>query len=222
MAEQFMSMALSTNLSELHSGAVNQVDKEFCDLETFLKDEAKTEEIRIINAALNLRKLDEWMRLTEFHNMIFELDGHGSRYSDLYAISNPEHFSTIATDLLDLVRRLTYDILDDGYLRLVRVKMNYQTFKVGVGEEHFSYFLSSREDLTMKKIEAAVNHHSVFPLRVVNVKNMWFKNLDQFASFLELLADGFDSKDPYQDGLAKRIDKLMKPETYRNWEEEQQ
>ena len=213
-------MTLTTNLSELHSGAVNQVDKEFSELETFLKDEAKPEEIRIINAALNLRRLDAGVRMVNFHSMLFELDGRSSRYSDLYAISDPEHFSTIAADLLDLVRRLTYDILDDGYLRLVRVKMNYQTFKAGEEVEHFCYFLSSREDLTMKKIEAAVNHHSVFPLRVVNVKNMWFKSLEQFASFLELLADGFDSKDPYQDRLAKWIDKLMKPETYRDWKEE--
>ncbi len=215
-------MTLTTNLSELHSGAVNQVDNEFSELETFLKDEAKTEEIRIINAALNLRRLDDGVRMVNFHSMLFELDGHGSRYSDLYAISNPEHFSTITADLLDLVRRLSYDILDDGYLRLVRAKINYQTFNVGEEVEHFCYFLSSREDLTVKKIESAVKHHSVFPLRVVNVKNMWFKSLAQFASFLELLADGFDSKDPYQDGLAKRIDKLMKPETHKNWEEEQQ
>ena len=211
---------MTTNLSELHSGAVNQVDNEFFKLEKFLNDEAKPEEIRIINAALNLRKLDAGVRMVNFSSMLFELDRHGSRYSDLYAISDPEHFSTIATDLLDLVRRLRYDILDDGYLRLVRVKINYQTFKVGEEVEHFCYFLSSREDLTMKKIEAAVNHHSVFPLHVVNVKNMWFKSLEQFASFLELLSDGFDSKDPYQDRLAKWIDKLMKPETYRDWKEE--
>ncbi len=214
-------MTLTTNISELHSGAVNQVDNEFIELEKFLKDEAKPEEVRIINAALNLRRLDAGVRMVNLHNMLFELDGHGSRYSDLYAISNPEHFSTIATDLLELVRRLRYDILDDGYLRLVRVKISYQTFKVGIGEEHFCYFLSSCEDSTMNEVDAAVNHHSVFPLHVVNVKKMWFKSLDQFASFLELLADGFDSKDPYQDGLAKRIDKLMKPETYKNWKEEQ-
>lgn len=213
-------MTLATNLSELHSGAVNQVDNEFFELEKFLKDEAKPEEIRIINAALNLRKLDAGVRMINFYSMLFELERYSSRYSVLYAISNPEHFSTIATDLLDLVRRLSYDILDDGYLRLVRAKINYQTFKVGEEVEHFCYFLLSHEDLTMKKIEAAINHHSVFPLRVVNVKNMWFKSLAQFASFLELLADGFDSKDAYQDGLAKRIDKLMKPETYKNWEEE--
>lgn len=213
---------LTTNLSELHSGAVNQVDNEFIELEKFLKDEAKPEEIRIVNAALNLRKLDEWMRMTKFHDMVFGLDGNSARYSDLYAISNSEHFSTIAVDLLDLIRRLNYDILDDGYLRLVRAKINYQTFKVGEEVEHFFYFLLSHEDLTMKRIEAAVNHHSPFQLRVVNVKTMWFKNLDQFASFLGLLADGFDSKDAYQDKLAKWIDELMKPETYRNWEEEQQ
>ena len=215
-------MTLTTNLSELHSGAVNQVDSEFFELEKFLKDEAKPEEIRIINAALNLRRLDAGVRMVNFHRMLFELETYGSRYSDLYTISNPEHFSTIATDLLDLVRRLRYDILDDGYLRLVRVKMNYQTFKIGIGDEHLSYFLLSHEDLTMKQIEAAVNHHSPFPFRVVNVKTMWFKSLDQFASFLGLLADGFDSKDVYQDKLAKRIDELMKPETYRNWTEEEQ
>ncbi len=214
-------MTLTTNLSELHSSAVNQVDNEFFELEAFLKDEAKPEEIRIINAALNLRRMEAGVRMVNFHRMLFELDGH-SRYSDLYAISNPEHCSTIAVDLLDLVRRLRYDILDDGYLRLVRVKMNYQTFKVGVGEEHFCYFLLSHEDLTMKKIEAAVNYHSVFPFHVVSVKTMWFKSLDQFASFLGLLADGFDSKDVYQDKLAKKIDELMKPETYRNWTEVEQ
>lgn len=213
-------MTLTTNLSELHSGAVNQVDNAFFELEKFLNDEAKPEEVRIINTVLNLRRLDAGVRMVNFYSMLFELDGYGSRYSDLYAISNPEHFSTIATDLLDLVRRLTYDILDDGYLRLVRVKMNYQTFKIGEEVEHLSYFLSSHEDLTMKKIEVAVNHHSVFPFHVVNVKNMWFNSLGQFASFLELFANGFDSKDPYQDKLAKRIDRLMKPETYRNWEEQ--
>ena len=214
-------MTIATNITELHSRAVNQVDMEFSELEAFLKKEAKPEEIRIINAALNLRRLDEWMRITNFHDIVFKLDGNGSRYSDLYAISNPEHCSTIAVDLLDLVRRLRYDILDDGYLRLVRVKMNYQTFKVGVGEEHFRYFLSTHEDMTMDEIEAAVNHYSPFPFHIVKVKNMWFKSLEQFASFLELLADGFDSKDHYQDRLAKKIDELMKPETYRDWKEEQ-
>lgn len=215
-------MTLTTNLSELHSRAVNQVDNEFFELETFLKDKTKLGLVRIMNAALNLRKLNEWMRVTHFRDMVFGLDGNDSRYSDLYAISNPEHCSTIARDLLDLVERLSYDILDDGYLRLVRAKINYQTFKVGEEVEHFFYFLLSHEDLTMKRIEAAVNHHSPFQLRVANVKTMWFKNLDQFASFLGLLVDGFDSKDAYQDRLAKRIDELMKPETYRDWKEEEQ
>lgn len=209
---------MTTNLSELHSGAVKQIDKEFSELEKFLKEYAKPEETRVVNAALGLRKLDEGIRVVELYNMLFGL-GSNNRYSCLYRIADSSHFSTIASDLMNLVERLPYDILDDGYLRLVRVKMNYQTFKVGIGEEHFRYFLSSREDLTMKKIENAVNHHSVFPFHVVNIKNMWFKDLDQFASFLELLADGFDSKDAYQDGLARRIDKLMKPETYRNWNE---
>ena len=209
----------ATDLSELHSSAVNQVDREFAELETFLKNEAKPEEVRVINAVLNLRRLNDGIRMVDFHHMFFELDGSSSRYSDLYKLINPEHYSTIAAGLLDFVGGLTYDILDDGYLRLVRVKMNYQ--KIEGGEtEHFSYFLLSHEDLTMRKIEAAINHHSVFPLRVVNVKTMWFKSLDQFASFLELLANGFDSNDVYQDGLAKKIDELMKPETYRDWKEE--
>ena len=213
-------MTLTTNLSELHSGAVNQVDREFSELEKFLKDEAKPEEVRIVNAALNLRRLDEWTRVTRFHDMVFRLDGCGAKYSCLYAISDTGHSSTVARDLLDLVSLLSYDILDDGHLWLVRVKMNYQTFKVGEEVYHTRYFLTRDVNLTMKKIETAVKDHSTLPFRIINVKNMRFNGLGQFASFLELLADGFDSKDPYQDGLAKCIDELMKPETYRDWKEE--
>jgi len=215
-------MEISTNLlSELHSGAVNQIDNEFFELEKFLRDDATPEEVRVINAALNLRRLDEGLRVVELYSLIFGLDGRSTRYSCLYRIADSSHFTTIASDLLNLIERLTYDILDDGYLRLVRVKMNYQTFKVGVGEEHFRYFLSCREDFTMKKIEDAVRRHSVFPFHIVKVKKMWFGDIDKFASFLALLADGFDSKDPYQDKLAKRIDELMEPETYEDWEEGQ-
>ena len=212
---------MTTNLSELHSGAVNEVDREFSELETFLKDKANPEEIRIVNAALNLRRLDEGIRVVELYNMLFGLDVRNTRYSCLYRIADSSHYSTIASDLMNLVERLTYDILDDGYLRLVRVVVDYQTFKVGEEAPHVQYFLSCNENLKMGTIKAAVNLHSVFPFRVVNVKNMWFDSLDQFASFLWLLADGFDSKDAYQDGLAKMISKLMRPETYKNWEEEQ-
>ena len=214
-------MALATNISELHSSAVNQIDKEFSELETFLKNEAKPDEVRIVNAALNLRRLYGWTRMTKFNDLVFGLDGRGSKYSCLYAISDTGRSSTIARDLLDLVSQLSYDILDYGYLRLVRVKMNYQTFKAGEEVYHVRYFLTRDENLTMKKIEEAVKDHSPLPFRIVNVKKMRFSGLGQFASFLELLVDGFDSS-TYQDGLARRIDDLMKPETYEDQEENAQ
>ena len=202
-------------IETFREGAIRQIDREFSSLSDFLNENAGTDEARVVEAALRLRKLPEVMRVTELCEITLGLDGNGSKYARLYRIAASDHFTTLAADLVNLVQDLAYDVLDEGSVRLVRVKSAYQTFQVGPEPTHVRYFLTCNGNLKMEDVEKALGRRrSSLPSHVVSVKEMRFKDLGQFASFLDILADGLDSGDPYQDRLSERIDGLMKPEKF--------
>lgn len=220
---------LISKLTEIRKEADQQLDKELGEVIACLTTNEHTEEARgLISAALQLRSLDEGVRLIDLKRVLLTLDWPSTRYSMLMAIADDENFTTVSSALAELVRETFYDILDDGILNLFRVECSERLSYQGLHEDETKfvrYYLTSREWFRKKEIEKRIldTNAGMTPglckVKVVGIKRMWFGETGKFAEFLRILGNSENYDLPYNENMASAIDKLMQPEKFKEWED---
>ena len=219
---------LVSKLIEIRKASDQQLDKELAKVIDLMISHLNAKEVRgLIDAALQLRSLDEGTRLIDFKRILFTLDGASSRYSVLMAIANAENFTTVSRCLTELVRTAFYDILDDGILNLIRVECSehFVSDTLPTEETKFvRYYLTCNEWFRKREIEELIldtnaGMTSLCEVKVVGMKRMWFGEIEKFAEFLKILANEENYDPLYNNNLVAAIDKLLKPEKFKEWED---
>jgi len=218
---------LISRLTEIRKAADKQLDKELEKLIACLANHLHAEEARsLVDAALQLRSLDEGIRLVDLRRILFTLDGF-SRYSVLMDIADANNFTTVSSSLSELVHTAFYDILDDGILNLIRVECteHFASDMLPTEETKFvRYYLTSNEWFRKEEIEKRVldtnaGMTSLCEVKVVGMKRMWFGEIEKFTEFLKILGNSKNYDVLYNDNMVSAIDKLMQPEKFKEWED---
>ncbi len=228
MPDTNVSDELVSKLTEIRKAADQQLDKELNEVISCVTTYRHAEEARgLINAALQLRSLDEGIRLTYLKRVLFTLDGLSSRYSVLMDIANAENFTTVSPALTELVRVAVYDILDDGILNLIRVECteHFVSDILPTEETKFvRYYLTSNEwfgrgEIERRVLDTNAGMTSLCEVKVVGMKRMWFGEIGKFTEFLKILANEENYDTLYNKNMAGAIDKLLQPERFKEWED---
>lgn len=221
---------LVSKLTEIRMAADNQLDEELEEVIACVTAHEHAEESRgLISAALQLRSLDEGVRLVDLERVLLTLDGRSSRYSVLMVIADAKNFTTVSSALTELVRAAIYDILDDGCLNLIRVECSERFAYKGLRTEETKfvrYYLTSREWFRKKEIEKRILDTNagmttgLCKVKVVGMKRMWFGEIGKFAEFLKILSNSENFDLPYNENLVNAIDRLLQPENFKEWRDE--
>lgn len=219
---------LISKLTEIRKAADKQLDKELEEVVSCVTTHRHAEEARgLINAALQLRSLDEGVRLIDLKRVLLTLDGLSSRYSVLMDIANAENFTTVSPALTELVRMAVYDILDDGILNLIRVECSehFVSDMLPTEETKFvRYYLTSNEwfgkgEIERRVLDTNAGMTSLCEVKVVGMKRMWFGEIGKFAEFLKVLGNSENYDLPHNENMVSAIDKLMQPEKFKEWDD---
>ena len=186
--------------NDLQKKAMKQFEKDWFELEDTFWDDPTTKDLA--DTMMKIRDLDGEQCFT-LSRMIC-----GEPYSfldDFHHIINKEEFLKLPHVLDNLITRLRYNILDDGYLRLMKLdilddvdsksnmkewlKQNNKT----MNRTAIRYFLYTAEcsdvkEIAESKMKAGFGSDFFNPI-LTSVKTNWFGSLDEFRSFLEILVD---------------------------------
>ena len=220
---------LVSKLTEIRKAADQQLDKELEEAIACVTTHEHAEESRgLISAALQLRSLDEGVRLVDLKRVLLTLDRPSTQYSVLMAIADAEKFTTVSSALTELVHAAVYDILDDGCLDLIRVECSEQLAYNGLRTDETKfvrYYLTSREWLRKAEVEKRVidtnagRPTGLCKVKVVGMKRMWFGEIGRFSEFLKILGNSKNYDCLYDENMVSEIDKLMQPEKFKEWED---
>ena len=206
-----------SRLMEIRGKADGQLDKETNGfIETIRNEEDWKDEIQaLVSALLDLRDLasENISRMFDMRTVFFAIDGRNSHYEEMDGIIDPENFTTVAKDLDSMVDSLVYDILDDGYLRIVRAEMTCGL----VGFEHSGYtvvkhFLTTNEYMDRNAVLNRILNdfsYSPFKYEVTSLKRTWFGTIPKFTRLVKVMSDRDNYDSVYNEKLAMEIDKLM-------------
>lgn len=220
---------LISKLTEIRKAADKQLDRELEMLIACMTDHLHTKETSgLIDAALQLRSLDEGIRVVDLGRVLFTLDGRASRYSVLMDIADANNFTTVSSALSELVSTAFYDILDDGILNLIRVECTEHFVGDALPEEtkFVRYYLTSNEWFGRKEeIEKRILDtnagmtQGLCEIKIVGMKRMWFGEVGKFAEFLKILANNENYDVLYNNNMVAAIDELLHPEKFKEWED---
>lgn len=220
---------LISKLTEIRKAADKQLDKELEHVIACMTNYQDAEEVSgLIDAALQLRSLDDGIRLVDLGRVLFTLDGRASRYSVLMDIADVDNFTTVSAALSELVSTAFYDILDDGILNLIRVECTEHFISDVLPTEETKfvrYYLTSnewfgrKEEIEKRVLDTNAGMTSLCEVKVVGMKRMWFGEVGKFAEFLKILGNSENYDCLHDDNMVSAIDKLMQPEKFKEWED---
>lgn len=185
---------------DLQKKAMKQLEKDWFELEDTFWDDPATKDLA--DTMMKIRDLGGEQCFT-LSRMIC-----GEPYSfldDFHQIINKEEFLKLPHVLDNLITRLRYNILDDGYLRLMKLdilddvdsKSNMQEWlkqnNKTMNRTAIRYFLYTGEwsdvkEIAESKMKTSFDSDFFNPI-LTSVKTNWFSSLDEFRSFLEVLVD---------------------------------
>lgn len=228
--ENYTEESVVAELNDIREKADKQLDYELGEIVSLVRNGmpntlslTKEQALRLVHAALRLRRLPEGMRVVDLKELLFAVNGYGGRYDVFLDIINADNYSTVSGALIKLIDSLIYDILDDGYIHVVRAVF-LQTIPIGDNREsrYVQYHLNCHEYLERKEAEERILNSGihVFKVEVESMKDMWFGSIDKFCDFLEIIGDpgNYPDDDCYHEKLAAKLDELMEPDKFDNWE----
>lgn len=189
-----------------------QFNEDVEDLRTQTKELAGGD--ALVEAMLRLRTLYSEAQRYQVREILLGLSQTPSNeYWPVIDIMSPREYMRVPSALSSVLQAAFFDILDDGFLRLVRIEGNYY----GGGKKFVLHRLVNREWTTRHEVEQKILE--VIPMGdITNIKRSWFDSLYAFADFLNILGnpDLIESEEQ----LAYRLDELMKPEKTTEWNED--
>ena len=218
-----------SRIKEIRDKANGQLDKETDEFIGSIQNEEdwKDEIQALVSALLNLRDLasKDISRMFDMRTVFFAIDGRNSHYDELIRIIDPENFTTVAKDLDSMVDSLVYDILDDGYLRIVRAEVTCGL--VGFEDSGCTvvkHFLTTNEYMDRNAVSNRILDdfsYTPFKCEVVSLKMTWFGTIPKFTRIVEAVADKSNYDSTYNEKLANEIDALMNFDAVDEWVNEE-
>jgi len=173
--------------------AAVQLQDEWNELQDTLRKTHESQ--RLADAIMNLRSLTEDNKFTLAKILC---DTAASFLSDFSVIFDTAEFIRLPNTLDSLITFLRYNILDDGYIRIVKAVIEED---IGKKIKTSKFFLTTDEDtdpieLAMRKLEKDVRLGFDDP-KLISVKRTYFGQVEKFTRMLEVFGDednwdGFD------------------------------
>lgn len=176
--------------------------------------------MQLIEAALGLRSLCEGNEI-EANHILFEANNWRSRYMCFLDIMRHDEVMRVPQALDLLITEANYDILDDGWLGLVRLECHDVWTPHGViddnsnklGNDYVIYRMNCNEYLSRSGLKKQLQKCQCMKTRIIDsCKYVSFKSIEDFTEFLKIIGDNNNYDRDNHKKIAEKLDALMHPE----------
>jgi hypothetical protein len=180
----------------------------------------------LVEAALGLRNLCEGHEV-EANHILFEANNWRSRYMCLLDIMRHDEVLRVPQALENLITEANYDILDDGWLGLVRFECHnvwtphgvIEDYSNKLGDDYVIYRMNCNEYISKAGLKKNLQICQCMSTRIVDSsKYVSFKSIEDFTEFLKIIGDNGNYDRDNHKKIAEKLDALMHPEKVKEWE----
>lgn len=172
-------------IDSIKTKAIKELEDEVTDL---LQTCSNTILKRIVRSFIAIRDIKNSKKSLAISELFCGLDPKTTLAYYYKNIIDKNSYITVIRSLNNLIDHLEYNILDDGFLSLIKVETNLRTV----------FYLNTNDEISSEQIAKTIENKSC-PEKIKSVSIGHFESMHTFAIFLELLCknstyDGYDVK----------------------------